>query len=62
MKQIHWFWCWLCFRTYLALPMPRTHKSVYGRLSLWILGFAGFYAHTPRPSRSPESTQETASE
>ncbi len=47
MRRLHWFWCWLCFRVYIALPMPRTHKSLYGRFSLWILGYAGYYAHSP---------------
>lgn len=61
MKHIHWFWCWLCYRAYLALPMPDTHKSLYGRFSLWILGFAGFYAYDPchearAMRRSPQDT------
>lgn len=60
MKRIHWFWCWLCYRTYLALPTPATHKSFYGRFCLWILGFAGFYAYDPcheaRAMRSQESS------
>lgn len=47
MKHLHWFWCWLCYRAYLAFPMPRTHKSPYGRFSLWMLGYAGFYAYDP---------------
>lgn len=52
MKQLHWFWCWLCFRLYLALPLPMTHRSLYGKFSLWILGYAGFYAHDPRHVRA----------
>lgn len=47
MKQLYWFWCWLCYRAYLALPLPMTHRSTYGKFSLWLLGFAGFYAHDP---------------
>ena len=43
----YWIWCWLCFRAYLALPLPRTHESMYGRFSLWILAFAGYYAYSP---------------
>lgn len=43
-----WFWCWACFRAYLTLPMPATHKSRYGRFNLWLLGFAGGYAHSTR--------------
>lgn len=41
-----WFWCWLCFRIYLAIPTPRTHESLYGKLALWLLGYAGAYAHS----------------
>lgn len=52
-EKMHWFWCWLCFRTYLALPLPQTHQSYYGRFSLWILGYAGFYAYDARHSVSP---------
>ena len=46
----HWmrFWCWLCFRTYLALPIANDLKSRYGRLTMWLLGYAGAYAHSNR--------------
>lgn len=55
MKHIHWFWCWLCFRAYLALPIAGTHKSIYGKFTLWLLGYAGFYAHSPRPHQNSEA-------
>lgn len=42
------FWCWLCYRAYLTLPMSGSHESLYGRFSLWLLGFAGAYAHSDR--------------
>lgn len=41
-----WFWCWFCHRAYLSLPIASTHKSRYGRFSLWLLGYAGSYAHS----------------
>lgn len=41
-----WIWCWGCYRIYLAVPMPETHKSLYGQLSLWLLGYAGAYANS----------------
>lgn len=41
-----WFWCWACYRAYLALPMPDLHSTIYGRVNLWILGWAGAYAHS----------------
>lgn len=47
MTRIHWFWCWLCYRAYLALPIAGTHKSIYGKFTLWLLGYAGFYAYDP---------------
>lgn len=50
MKQLHWFWCWLCYRAYLALPIAGTHRSLYGKFTLWLLGYAGFYAYDPRHS------------
>lgn len=43
-----WIWCKACFKVYLALPLPATHKSLYGRFSLWLLGYAGAYAHSTR--------------
>lgn len=51
MRHLFWFWCWLCFRFYLAAPIASTHKSLYGRFMLWVLGYAGYYAHTPSPFR-----------
>lgn len=40
-----WFWCWLCYRAYMALPMPYSHHTRYGRFNMWLLGYAGCYAH-----------------
>jgi len=42
------FWCWLCFHSYMMLPMARSHKSLYGRAMGWVLGWAGAYAHSDR--------------
>jgi hypothetical protein len=56
MTKLHWFWCWLCYRAYLALPMPATHRSPYGRFSLWISGYAYFYAYDPRHSPHGKET------
>lgn len=41
-----WFWCWLCYRAYLALPIARNHQTRYGRFTLWLLGYGGSYAHS----------------
>lgn len=41
-----WVWCWACFRVYMTLPVSRTHKSLYGRVMLWVLGHGGAYAHS----------------
>lgn len=46
MKLTEWIWCRIAFHLYLWLPMAASHKSLYGRLTLWLLGFAGAYAHT----------------
>ena len=46
--HLMWFWCWACFRAYMALPSSRTHRSRYGRFMLWLLGHAGAYAHSDR--------------
>lgn len=56
----YWFWCWLCYRAYLALPLPRTHQSLYGRFSLWILGHAGFYAYHPIHSERARAASENS--
>jgi hypothetical protein len=42
-----WCWCWLCFNAYVALPSSRSHHSAYGKLKLWLSGFAGMYACSP---------------
>lgn len=41
-----WFWCWLCYRAYIALPIACTHNSSYGRFTLWLLGYGGAYANS----------------
>jgi hypothetical protein len=58
MEKLHWFWCWLCFKAFLALPTCRTHQSVYGRFTLWLLPYAGYYAYSPRHGRAA-LTEET---
>lgn len=42
----YWFWCWFCFHVYLALPRYEAGESIYGRFSLWLLAFAGYYAYS----------------
>jgi len=41
-----WFWCWACFKAYMNLPTASTHHSRYGRFLMWLLGYAGAYAHS----------------
>ena len=41
-----WFWCWLCYRAYMVLPVADSHHTRYGRFTLWLLGYAGCYAHS----------------
>lgn len=41
-----WFWCWACYRAYLALPTPSSHSTRYGHFQMWLLGYAGAYAHS----------------
>jgi hypothetical protein len=41
-----WFWCWACYRAYLALPAASSHNTRYGRALMWLLGYAGAYAHS----------------
>lgn len=43
-----WFWCWLCHRAYMTLPPAYSHHTRYGKLNLWLLGYAGAYAHSDR--------------
>jgi hypothetical protein len=42
-----WFWCWLCYRLYLALPVANFNTR-YHRFTLWLLGYGGAYAHSTR--------------
>src|SRR5258708_36363927 len=42
-----WFWCWLCYRAYMVLPVADSHHTRYGRFTLWLLGYADCYAHSP---------------
>ena len=50
MKRIYfewmWFWCWCCYRTYMAIPPADSHESRYGRFNMWLIGYAGAYAHS----------------
>lgn len=41
-----WLWCWTCYRLYMAIPPASTHASRYGRFNMWLLGYAGAYAHS----------------
>lgn len=41
-----WIWCRLCYHLYMWLPASRTHKSLYGQFTFWLLGYAGAYAHS----------------
>ena len=41
-----WFWCWACYRLYLALPSHYQRSGFYRGFSLWLLGYAGSYAHS----------------
>lgn len=34
--------CWLAFQIFMLLPWP----AVCGRFGLWLIGFAGRYAHS----------------
>lgn len=43
-----WFWCWLCHLTYMASPVADSQHSRYGRFQMWLLGYAGAYAHSDR--------------
>jgi hypothetical protein len=43
-----WFWCWLCYRLYLALPAAMNLNTRYSRICLWLLGYAGCYAYGTR--------------
>lgn len=40
------FWCWTCYRVYMAIPAPDSHASRYGQFNMWLLGYAGAYAHS----------------
>lgn len=46
MKRVQWVWCYAAFKLYLALPSARSHRSRYGRFTLWLLGYGGAYAHS----------------
>jgi hypothetical protein len=41
-----WFWCWLCYRAYMTLPVASSHHTLYGRFLMWLLSYAGAYAHS----------------
>jgi hypothetical protein len=40
-----WFWCWACFKAYTKSPVAHNQHSLYGRFQMWLLGYAGCYAH-----------------
>lgn len=40
------FWCWLCYRAYMLSPVASSHGTRYGRFMMWVLGYAGAYAHS----------------
>jgi hypothetical protein len=42
------FWCWLCYRAYMASPVAMSHSTRYGLFQMWLLGYAGAYAHSTR--------------
>ncbi len=46
MKRLQWIWCYAAFRLYMVLPFSMSHKTLYGRLKLWLLSYAGTYAHS----------------
>lgn len=47
MKRILWFWCYMAFKLYLWLPFEQAgYETRYGRFKLWLLGYAGAYAHS----------------
>lgn len=52
MKRLYfewmWLWCWSCYRAYMALPPAASHQSRWGRFQIWLLGYAGGYAHSTR--------------
>lgn len=52
MKRLYfewmWFWCWGCYRAYRALPVASSHATRYGRFLMWLLEYAGAYAHSSR--------------
>jgi hypothetical protein len=45
-KRTLWIWCYIAFKLYLWLPTSLNHKTLYGRFALWLLGYAGAYAHS----------------
>lgn len=57
MKLAEWFWCFVAFKLYLWLPPAITHKSRYGRFTLWLLSYGGAYAHTENFSDFCERTR-----
>lgn len=46
MKRLQWVGCWFAYHAYLKLPFKHDHSTRYGRFKLWLLGFAGAYAHS----------------
>lgn len=45
-KRLLWIWCWIALKLYLNLPLGSDHRNLYGRFLMWLLGYAGAYAHS----------------
>lgn len=46
MKRIQWFLCWAAYRLYRILPVTLNSGSRYWRFNMWLVGYAGAYAHS----------------
>jgi hypothetical protein len=46
MKRIRWIWCWAAYHLWVALPFAPYHETRYGKFRLWLLAYAGSYAHS----------------
>lgn len=43
-----WFWCWACYRAYLALPAAMNMGTRYHQFTMWLLAYGGAYAYSTR--------------
>lgn len=41
-----WLWCWFCYRAYMASPVAHDLHTRFGRLQMWLIGYAGAYAYS----------------